>query len=217
MNINQKIQAASKLHEALSDLNQAPWQTALHAAEANNRWFSQENIHHAITGIRQFLNPNALNQWVEQYQDYQIPVEKARKIGVVMAGNIPLVGFQDFWQVLMSGHTLLAKLSSQDSILLKSIAQALCEIEPAFKNQIHFVDLLKEADAYIATGSNNSSRYFEYYFSQKPHIIRKNRASCAVLNGKEDLADFEALGEDIYRYFGLGLQKYLQTLCTQRI
>jgi hypothetical protein len=121
-----------------------------------------------------------------------------------MAGNIPLVGFHDFLSVLISGHFLLAKLSSDDDVLMRKLANMLVAIEPAFANNFEFVDLLKEADAIIATGSDNTARYFEYYFSKRPHIIRKNRTSVGILTGHEETEDLRNLGEDIFRYYGLG-------------
>jgi hypothetical protein len=125
-------------------------------------------------------------------------------VGVIMAGNIPMVGFHDFLSVLISGHILYAKLSSDDTFLIKMLAERLLKLETRFEKNILFMDLLKEADAVIATGSDNTARYFEYYFSKKPHIIRKNRTSLGILTGNETTADFLALGEDIFRYYGLG-------------
>ena len=122
-----------------------------------------------------------------------------------MAGNIPLVGFHDFLSVLISGHNVLVKTSSNDQHLLPFLAKYIIAIEPRFADKITFVDgKLENFDAVIATGSNNTARYFEYYFKDKPSIIRKNRNSVAVLNGKETKEQLVALGEDIFRYFGLG-------------
>jgi hypothetical protein len=121
-----------------------------------------------------------------------------------MAGNIPLVGFHDFLSVLITGHKAHCKLSSEDPLLLKKITAYLLEIEPTFKEFIFFPDQLKNKDAIIATGSNNTARYFDYYFSTIPHIIRKNRNSCAILNGNESKEDIHELGKDIFYYFGLG-------------
>ena len=129
---------------------------------------------------------------------------RVKRIGVVMAGNIPLVGFHDFLTVLISGHTVWAKLSTQDSFLLKYIAGLLTEIEPRFQDQIVWVDKLKEADAIIATGSDNTSRYFEYYFAKYPHIIRKNRTGVGILRGEESHTSLRSLGQDVFQYFGLG-------------
>ena len=121
-----------------------------------------------------------------------------------MAGNIPMVGFHDFLSVLISGHRLKAKLSTQDSVLLTDLAHRLMEIEPEMRDYIQFSDRLHEVAAVIATGSDNTARYFEYYFRDIPHLIRKNRASCAVILGEESQEELKALGTDIFSYFGLG-------------
>ena len=122
-----------------------------------------------------------------------------------MAGNIPLVGFHDFLCVLLSGNNVLAKLSSNDKVLLPYLSNYLIQQEPSLAARIAFTEGKMEGfDAVIATGSNNTSRYFEYYFGKKPNIIRKNRNSIAILTGKESTEELTALGEDIFRYYGLG-------------
>jgi len=121
-----------------------------------------------------------------------------------MAGNIPLVGFHDWLCVFISGHKSLIKLSSKDQVLLKHLTDKMIEWNEEVKELVQFADMLKSCDAYIATGSNNSSRYFEYYFGKYPHIIRRNRTSIAILNGKETNEDLEKLADDVYQYFGLG-------------
>ena len=141
-----------------------------------------------------------LKEWISAYP-YQ---EKEKRVGVVMAGNIPAAGFHDMLCVLLSGHKLVAKLSSQDKVLIKYIASLLVAEYPALDFKIEFADQLKEVDAIIATGSDNSSRYFDYYFASYPNIIRKNRTSCAVLNGTETEEDYLKIGEDIFRYYGMG-------------
>ncbi len=131
--------------------------------------------------------------------------EKTKTIGVVMAGNIPLVGFFDFFYIMMSGNIVNVKLSSQDKQLLPLLAFALIQLEPDFKNYYTFTERqLKDIDAIIATGSNNTSKYFEYYFGKYPNIIRKNRNSVAVLTGNETNAELKLLGNDIFLYFGFG-------------
>lgn len=147
------------------------------------------------------LDPQYFREWLYPYHLKQVT---PKKVGVVMAGNIPMVGFHDFMSVLISGHDLLAKLSSDDEVLMKKLTDMLIAIEPAFANKIEFVPMLKNADAIIATGSDNTARYFEYYFAKRPHIIRKNRSSIGILTGHEEKDDLQALGEDVFRYFGLG-------------
>jgi hypothetical protein len=144
-----------------------------------------------------------LEKWLSAYS---IPeVKNAKKIGVILAGNIPLVGFDDFRCVLISGNKFCGKLPSDDKFLLPLVAEMLLEIEPRFAEQVEFTEAqLRDMDAIIATGSNNSSRYFEHYFSKYPNIIRGNRNGIAVLTGNETKEELEAFGEDIFRYFGLG-------------
>jgi hypothetical protein len=156
----------------------------------------------SIKGILRFLEENNLKKWTSAYSVRE--PAKPKNIGLVMAGNIPLAGFHDFLTVLVSGNAVKAKLSSQDPFLLPYLQKILVDLEPEFKNYIFFVDILKNIDAVIATGSDNSSRYFNYYFSKYPHIIRKNRTSCAILTRDETEEDLRKLGNDIFQYFGLG-------------
>lgn len=168
-----------------------------------NGWFLEENVRAAIAGIAKMLEKSSLEKWLS---NYKLPEKStAKKVGVVMAGNIPLVGFHDFLCVLISGNICVAKLSSDDNRLLKAVAEKLITIEPRFKEHIVFIDgKLENIDAVIATGSNNTSRYFEYYFGKYPHIIRKNRNSVAVLKGDETKEQLALLGNDVFMYFGLG-------------
>jgi len=171
--------------------------------QAENAWFTEENIRFALNQWVSVLTEDNLDSWLN---DYDLETDKAPKtVGVVMAGNIPLVGFHDFLAVLLSGHKIKVKLSSNDKRLLPYLTKRLIEIEPEFRDYIYFEEnTLKQYDAVIATGSNNTARYFEYYFRNKPHIIRKNRNAIAILTGNETSSDFNRLGEDIFRYFGLG-------------
>lgn len=166
-----------------------------------NPWFTEEQVRKSISGILKFLSTVVLRQWTGRYQ---FPENSPKKTGVAMAGNIPLVGFHDFLSVLISGNHLVAKLSSQDAILLPWIAGRLIDLEPRFESVISFEERLNGVEAIIATGSDNTARYFEYYFRNIPHIIRKNRTSCAVILGEESEADLCALGDDVFSYFGLG-------------
>ncbi|TDB67018.1 acyl-CoA reductase [Arundinibacter roseus] len=173
------------------------------AAQARNinSWFIPENVRLAVQKIsEQLLAGSALLSFLDTYEE----VSESKKIGVVMAGNIPAVGFHDALCVLLSGHHLLAKVSSDDAPLMMYLLETLLRIEPEFVNYLSVVQKINVADAYIATGSDNSSRYFDYYFSAKPHIIRKNRTSVAILTGDESGEELEALGDDILHYFGLG-------------
>ena len=172
-------------------------------AQEQNPWFTKENVLFALHNWGKTLQPEKIDKWftIEKFKDNIAP----KTVGVVMAGNIPLVGFHDFLSVLSSGHNIKAKLSSNDKLLLPLLAKYLMYLNPAYKNKIEFTDgTLKNIDAVIATGSNNTARYFEYYFGKYPHIIRKNRNSVAVLTGEETSRELSLLADDIMRYFGLG-------------
>ena len=200
MNIDDRINSFHQLGLKLKSLDEDQLEELQWRAQNGNPWFTNENITSALTGITKFLEKETLNNWVE---NYELP-NTLKTVGTVMAGNIPLVGFHDLLCTLISGHKLMIKLSSQDNILMSYIIDSLIEINPEYENRIIKVDQLKDMDAIIATGSDNSARYFEYYFSKYPHIIRKNRTSCAILNENETETDLENLGKDIFQYFGLG-------------
>ena len=169
-----------------------------------NPWFVEENVRMALRSFGDALASENLEKWLSSYPKLD-DNEKLKKVAVVMAGNIPMVGFHDFLSVLISGNILLAKMSSDDNRLLPLLFELLCEIEPAFSNRVEFVEgTVKNADAYIATGSGNTARYFAYYFGKKPHIIRRNRNAVAIIDGNENESDFEAFTSDIFSYFGLG-------------
>lgn len=174
----------------------------LKLAEEHNEWFTKENILFALDGWSKQLTESTIKLWLENYHFSDIT---PKKVAIIMAGNIPLVGFHDFLSVLISGHQVIVKQSSNDKHLLPFLAKYLEYVTPEFKDRITFTEgQLTDFDAVIATGSNNTARYFEYYFKDKPSIIRKNRNSVAVLTGNESEADLEALSEDVFRYYGLG-------------
>jgi hypothetical protein len=170
-------------------------------ARINNGWFTAQNIYNSLMAIVDMLKEEHLRKWLgEDFKQVSTP----KRIGVVMAGNIPAVGFHDFLSVLVSGHKFIGKPSAADRFLPKAIAEILISIEPSYGEKIVFTDRLENIDAVIATGSNNTARYFEYYFGKYPNIIRKNRNSVAVLRGDETEEELEQLGKDIFYYFGLG-------------
>jgi len=171
-------------------------------AEKHNSWFTKEAILFSLDNWTSALTHKNLNQWISN----ENLVEKSSKtVAIVMAGNIPLVGFHDFLSVLICGHSVLVKQSSNDKHLIPYLAKYLEHVEENLKGKISFTEeKLKHFDAVIATGSTNTTRYFEYYFKNKPSIIRKNRNSVAVITGKENKEDLKNLSEDIFRYFGLG-------------
>ena len=167
-----------------------------------NPWFTPENVRSAVAAIAAELTADTLIKWTD---GYNLEGQSPFRTGIIMAGNIPLAGFHDFLSVLISGNHVVAKTSSKDPLLIVEIAKILRSIEPEFEPCIEFTDgQLKNFDAVIATGSNNSSRYFEYYFGRYPNIIRKNRNSIAIIDGTESTTELEGLGTDIFRYFGLG-------------
>ncbi|RAR48515.1 acyl-CoA reductase [Flavobacterium lacus] len=178
------------------------FEALLELSQSHNGWFTKEQVCFAVNSWAEALTKSNLNQWLSNYDFSKIT---PKTVGLILAGNIPLVGFHDFLSVLISGHTVLVKTSSNDQHLIKFLAKYLIVAEPELANRITFTDgKLENFDAVIATGSNNTARYFEYYFKNKPSIIRKNRNSVAILNGNESHEDLVSLGEDIFRYFGLG-------------
>lgn len=205
----------ASLGSILSSFNNAPkipyenkhinsLENAVVDATHYNGWFIEENVRFMLSSVGSSLSKKNITQWLEPYKLDNIN-QDINTVGVVMAGNIPIVGFHDLLSVLISGNRILAKLSSDDDKLLPIIAEILIDIEPEFKDMISFTsNQLKEFDAIIATGSNNTSRYFEYYFGKYPNIIRGNRNGVAVLTGDETEAELEGIVQDITMYFGLG-------------
>lgn len=175
---------------------------AIQLSQQENKWFTDDNLKFCFARWADLLTETELQNWINNSSfEYTSP----KNVLIVMAGNIPMVGFHDLLSVVISGHNALVKCSSNDRHLLPAIKQFLTHINPDFNHCISFVkDRVTDFDAVIATGSNNTARYFEYYFQKKPHIIRKNRNSVAVLTGNESYEDLVALGQDIFQYFGLG-------------
>ena len=198
--VQERIDLLGKLGEyILSDTEE--WMHAKELAAARNPWFNAESIDMATKGIAlQFLQKPLLTEWINKYPQPQ----NIKKVGLIMAGNIPLVGFHDFLCGFVSRHILYIKLSSKDDLLLKHLAGKITEWQPSLTDEIIFADNIKGCDAYIATGSNNTARYFEQYFGKYPNIIRKNRTSVAILRGNETAEEISLLGKDIFSYYGLG-------------
>ncbi len=181
-----------------------PFQKAIQESSLYNGWFTVNNQHIALKAWSKQLQKENLEKWVSQYSADHFEADE-KTIALIMAGNIPMVGFHDFLSVLLSGKKVLIKPSSDDKILLPFIAQVLVAIERGFATRIAFADgKMTGFDAVIATGSNNSARYFEQYFGQYPNIIRKNRTSVAVLKGAETEETITTLGNDVFTYFGMG-------------
>ena len=211
MDISQRIDAFSRLGSILRDSlagKQTKYSSALNnlinTQYQKNPWFTPDNVRMAIKAIADELTFENLTRWTSSYPALNKEL-KPVTVGVIMAGNIPLVGFHDFLTVLISGNDLIAKTSSKDADLIRLAGDILCDLNSVFKNKIEFTDgTLSGFDAVIATGSDNSSRYFEYYFGKYPGIIRKNRNSIAIIEGNESDEELRLLGSDIFSYFGLG-------------
>jgi hypothetical protein len=202
MNVKERIDAAVFLGDTL--LNGDEYLDALvHRTSFHNKWFTKENQAKAIQSIAaEFLSREKLEAWVSQYHVEDQP--NIKTVGLIMAGNIPLVGFHDFLSVFIAGHKSKIKLSEKDPFVFPYLLKILEKANPESARYFEVVEKLEDFEAVIATGSNNSARYFESYFGKYPHIIRKNRNSVGVLSGKETDAELLALGNDIFQYFGLG-------------
>jgi hypothetical protein len=202
MNLQQRIDALVHVGQFIQS-NQTNWVTAKERAHRENGWFTEAHIDTAArNAATAFLSASVLASIALHYQ--LEPETSPRKIGIVMAGNIPMVGLHDLIAVFLSGHQACIKLSSKDAILIPALIQEIIHQFPAAAPYFMYPDLLKDCDAYIATGSNNSSRYFEQYFGKYPNIIRKNRTSIALLRGDETPGELDLLADDIHQYFGLG-------------
>lgn len=197
--LDEQVQRDDVLH---NDLYFEKFRDLIALSQSHNGWFTPEQVYFAIGSWADALKQENLNQWLSKYDFSKV---ESKTVGLILAGNIPLVGFHDFLSVLISGHKALVKMSSNDQHLLQFLANYLISVDSKLSDYISFTDgKMENFDAIIATGSNNTARYFEFYFKDKPSIIRKSRNSVAVLNGTESHEDLVGLGEDIFRYFGLG-------------
>ncbi len=209
MIVEKRIELLVQLGQYLQS-NSNEWQEVKLLANQKNGWFITTFIDEAVNNIRQqFLQKEILIKFVAKY-NVKNDIVKQKTVGIVMAGNIPLVGFYDFLCGFLSGYKLKIKLSEKDDVLLKHLTNKMIDWDSSIIEIIEYSDLLKNCDAYIATGSNNSARYFEQYFGKYPHIIRKNRTSVAILNGTETAIELEALADDVHIYFGLGCRNVTQ-------
>ncbi|MFZ9241919.1 MAG: acyl-CoA reductase [Sediminibacterium sp.] len=210
MEIQARIAGFVALGQQLMRQNNPALEEVKQRAQTENAWFLPSFIDASMKQIsRQFLQEPALMEWTSLYPNISKTFTQ-KKIGIVMAGNIPMVGFHDLLSTLMAGHIAVVKLSSKDKVLMDYIIQSLKTIEPLWEDQIIIQDQLKNCDAYIATGSNNTSQYFEYYFGKFPHIIRKNKTSIAILEGNETAESLSLLADDMMLYFGMGCRNVTQ-------
>lgn len=209
--LEKRIELLERLGKYMLSDDEA-WQNTQQRVQTSNPWFTQESVETAVRNIAEsFLEPDKLKAWVASYTLPSV----CCKVGIVMAGNIPLVGFHDFLCGFVCQHDLYLKLSSKDEVLLRHLIEKLKIWQPELEEAIHLAENLKNCDAYIATGSNNTARYFEQYFSRYPHLIRKNRTSVAILEGDEDEDELRALANDVFLYFGLGCRNVTQ-VCVPR-
>lgn len=201
--------AFSDTQIGLNKLEYIAFESAVQSTHIHNAWFTYDNVCMAFRGLSSWLEKDNLEKWLNNYTFSSHP----KKIGLIMAGNIPLVGFHDFLSVVLTGNKAVCKLSSDDTYLWKVLLKNITLIEPKIEQYFSVSEgKLGEIDAVIATGSDNSARYFEYYFGKYPHIIRKNRTSVAALTGEETEDDLAQLSNDIFNYFGLGCRNISQLL-----
>ncbi|HEY5393419.1 MAG TPA: acyl-CoA reductase [Hanamia sp.] len=214
MNLNERITLMVKLGEYLKE-ESAELKAVKEKASQKNRWFTPAFIDYSFHQIcTHYLDKNKLEDWIEHYHiDDNI---QPQKVGVIMAGNIPLVGFHDFLCVFITGHYQFIKLSEKDDILLKHLIEKMIKWQPEVTTFVNISQLLKDCAAYIATGSNNSARYFHYYFGKLPSIIRKNKTSVAVITGNETVEDLTCLADDVFIYFGLGCRNVTKIIVPQQ-
>jgi hypothetical protein len=197
------VNLGKKLVELSNSILDSKYKPLIEKAATENGWFTYPFISKSLKAIGESLSSEKITKWLSKY-DFST-FRSPKKIGLILAGNIPLVGFHDIICVLISGNNVIAKLSVKDQVLYSIIKDILVTQNPDYENRLRFTDgNINEVDAIIATGSNNSSRYFEYYFGKYPNIIRKNRNSLAILTGAETLSELGFLAEDIFTYFGLG-------------
>ncbi len=202
MRLEQRIEVMVRLGEYLKSNNDY-FNAILDRTYKENNWFTIENQQQAIQAIANyFLDNDLLHQWLSRYAmlDHKTP----KTVGLIMAGNIPMVGFHDVLTVFMSGHRAMIKLSEKDKYVLPHLIKILNQLDTTTSDYFQIVERLSGFDAIIATGSNNSARYFESYFGKYPNIIRKNRNGIAILDGTESFDDLVELGKDVFQYFGLG-------------
>lgn len=202
MEFEERLNSFVQLGYSLGSIDAAAMNSLYEQAGNQNAWFTPENIKTSLTGVSKLLREDDLRRWLSPYNLRTAAAPKT--VGLILAGNIPLAGFHDILTVLITGNTALIKPSSKDAVLTDFILRRLVSIEPRFRDRISYAETLKNFDAIIATGSDNTSRYFEYYFGRYPSVIRKNRTSCAIITGDETPEALTALGKDIFTYFGLG-------------
>ena len=204
MTLVERLSVLAKLGAQLREEEDELLLAHIKRTEFHNGWMTEENYRRSIRSIaEQWLTEKALQEWIGHYEIAH-ETSSVKTVGLVLAGNIPLVGWHDVLSVFTAGHRAQLKLSEKDAFVLPYLLKKMAAIDERTSSYFEIVDQLKGFEAVIATGSNNSARYFEAYFGKYPHIIRRNRNAVAVLSGKESEAELLALGDDIFTYFGLG-------------
>jgi hypothetical protein len=211
MNLNQRIEIFQKLHQKLSAYTKNELSELAFKVEQNNPWFTESNFYYAFDGVLFLINDENLKNFSAKYTDYK---DVNKKIGLVLAGNIPAIGFHDVLVALLSGGSVYCKLSSEDKVFIPFLIAELGTIDRDLAEKCHFVEKLNldELDCVVATGSDNTARYFAQYFSKKPNLIRTSRTSVAILDGTENELELEALIDDIVLYYGLGCRNVSKIL-----
>lgn len=202
LTLEERISSLVSLGMRISSLDADEKKSLARRSQLQNSWFTPKSIYLALDGIAFLLEEKNLRKWIGAYSFPE--VKEPKNVGIIMAGNIPGVGFHDLISVLISGHKASVKLSTADSFFTTWLIQELLKIQPRWESYLSLEEMLKGKDAYLATGSDNSARYFHYYFGKYPHVIRANRTSVGILTGTESDLDLEDLGFDIFSYFGLG-------------
>ena len=204
MNLEERIKVFVKLGICIGESFLAKNSDKINQSISENPWFTKKNIENALFALKDMLELDMLQSWIKPYSIKE--QVNPKRVLIIMAGNIPLVGFHDLLSVIISGHKPIVKLSSNDRILMSLLIEVLITISPSLKNDIQFIDKVKNKkfDAVISTGTDNSAHYFKYYFRDAKKIIRKNRRSIAILDGSETSLELKGLASDVFAYFGLG-------------
>lgn len=204
MLLNDRIALLAALGDSIqSDLDSDRLESILYQAYSKNPWFVEKYATLALqNAASKYLNAEALKDWLNTYEldDNAAP----KRVGLIPAGNIPLVGIHDLISIFVTGNTALIKPSSKDEVLTKYLIDALYELEPKARERVVLTERLVDFNGVIATGSNNTHRYFEHYFGKHPNVLRKNRTSVAVLDENASAEEMRLLGEDVFTFFGLG-------------